>query len=126
MLTRLPRLVLVVALAASIGLHWALLQSVAWVGMMVNYVQTTTLGDALAKTFDGKHPCSLCKAVADGKKSEKKPESGPVAKKFDFSYSSSAFVFVAPSTGWEVDWPQKASRSLARTPPVPPPRLVPG
>ena len=29
---------------------------------------------ALSKTFDGKHPCKLCKLVKEGKKSESKSE----------------------------------------------------
>jgi hypothetical protein len=34
---RLLKLPVVLALMVSIGLHWALLQSVAWVGMVVRY-----------------------------------------------------------------------------------------
>ena len=64
MFYRLPRLAIVAALACSLGLHWGFLQSMARVGMVVNYSQGGTVGDALAKTFDGKHPCALCKAIA--------------------------------------------------------------
>jgi hypothetical protein len=124
--SRLPRLAIAAALAFSIGLHWELLQSVAWVGMVVNYSQSDGVEQALEKTFDGKHPCALCKVVAEGKKSEKKPEAGPVAKKFEFSYSAANFVFAAPSDYWEVGWPERAGTSLSIPPPVPPPRQLPG
>ena len=126
MFFRLSRLAIAAALAFSIGLHWELLQSVAWMGMMVKYSQRSGIGEALEKTFDGKHPCALCKVVAEGKKSEKKPEPGPVAKKFDFSYSAAEFVFAAPSAGWEVEWPDEAAISIAQAPPVPPPRQLHG
>ncbi len=126
MFFRLSRLAIALALAFSIGLHWEFLQSVAWVGMVVKYSERTGIAEALEKTFDGKHPCALCKVVAEGKKSEKKPEPGPAAKKFDFSYSAASFAFAAPSTGWEVEWPDEAGISLTQTPPVPPPRQLHG
>lgn len=122
MLFRLPKVAIVTALAFMIGLHWSFLQSVAWVGMVVSYSHESGIGKALEKTFDGKHPCCLCKAIAEGKKSEKKPESGPVAKKFDFSYSAAGFVFAAPSDYWEAAWPEEAGASLS----IPPPRQLPG
>jgi hypothetical protein len=45
------------------GLHYALVQMVGWVNMTVEYSQTAPLSEALAMTFDGKHPCELCKLV---------------------------------------------------------------
>ena len=54
------------ALVVSLGAPWALLQSVAWVGMLVRYSQETTFRQAVAMTFDGKHPCKLCRLVQQG------------------------------------------------------------
>ena len=56
---------------------------------MVNNSRTLPLPQALAKTFDGKHPCSLCKFVAAGKKSEKKPEAQIHPTKLDLFFVSS-------------------------------------
>jgi hypothetical protein len=123
---RLSRFAIAAALAFSIGLHWEVLQSVAWVGMIVNYSQDAPLTEALAKTFDGKHPCSLCKRIAHGKQSEKKAESVSAGKKLEFLFASGAFAFAAPSNSWEVHWPESALRSVVRLPPVPPPRQLPG
>ena len=61
-------------LVISTGIHWVALQTVAWAGMIVSYSEKAPLKTALAETFDGKHPCPLCKAIAAGKKSEKKSE----------------------------------------------------
>jgi hypothetical protein len=122
----LPKIALVAALASSIGLHWGFLQTVAWVGMVVNYSQEAPFKDAVVMTFDGKHPCSLCKQIAQGKRSEKKSEFPPASKKFEFSYSVPAFVFTAPSGYWEVRWPDDSAPLVALTPPVPPPRQLPG
>jgi hypothetical protein len=84
----------VVMLCVSLGFHWTLLQSAAWVGMMVNYSCQGSLKDAVTKTFDGRHPCPLCKLVREGKKSEKKSESLQIVKKIDlFAGEAAAFDF---------------------------------
>jgi hypothetical protein len=67
----------------------------------------------------------LCYEIAKGKQSEK--QSVPtVAKKFEFSYSANLFVFSPPSTYWQIELPEAIASSLAHTPPVPPPRQLPG
>ena len=49
-----------------------MLQSVAWVGMVVSYTQTDdSLASAVEKTFDGQHPCDLCEAVKDGREADR-------------------------------------------------------
>ena len=94
--------------------------------MVINYSQDAAMVEALVKTFDGKHPCSLCKEIAKGKQSEKKSESAPAGKKFEFFYSGAAFVFTAQYHCWETCWPNGSLDSLAHTPPAPPPRQLPG
>ena len=50
----------------------ALLQTSAWVGMIIQYSQGAGLKAGLAQTFDGEHPCWVCKAIQDVKKQEQK------------------------------------------------------
>lgn len=71
--TRVVKAIAVVVLTLSLGLHWALLQSVAWVGMVVSYSQQDSLSTALEKTFDGRHACKLCRVVEAGRSAEKAP-----------------------------------------------------
>jgi hypothetical protein len=59
------RLVLLLVAALSVGLHLALVQVVGWVNMAVEFSHSLPLTEALVKTFDGKHPCELCKLVAN-------------------------------------------------------------
>jgi len=125
-IARLSRFLIVLALAGSIGLHWAFLQSVAWVGMVISYSEDATLTEALVKTFDGRHPCSLCKHIAKNKQTEKKPEFRPEWRKLEFSYSPVAFVFRAPSHFWEMQLPNLAADLLNSAPPAPPPRTLHG
>lgn len=77
-----------------IGGHWALLQGAAWAGMLVTYSKDATLTQAWAKTFDGQHPCKLCKAVRAGKAAEKKQQMVKVEVKFEFSFvAETAWLF---------------------------------
>jgi len=121
-LQRLIKAAMVFALACSIGLHWDLVQSVAWVRMMVSYSQDAPLTEALAKTFDGKHPCSLCKQIAKGKQSEKSSDMRPDHAKYEFSYTATKFVFSPPNRFCRLPITQLACRLLNEAPPVPPPR----
>lgn len=68
--TRFAKALALLAALHLLGGHWLAIQSVAWVTMVVDYSQEASLGEALGKTFDGEHPCSLCKAVAEGRGEE--------------------------------------------------------
>lgn len=122
MILRLPRILIALALTSSIGLHWAFLQTVAWAGMIVCYSQEAPISEAVVKTFDGQHPCKLCKQIAKGKQSEKKPEYKFELSKLEFPYASSTFIFDAPSSFVEVRAGNDAMDLLTYSPPVPPPR----
>ena len=124
MFHRLPRLAIAAALACSIGLHWGLFQSVAWMGMVVSYSQDAPLKEALAKTFDGKHPCPLCKVVAEGKKSEKKSEATLSLKKFEGLNQALAIVIFPPASFPSIEAQEVFPEALAHAPPIPPPRTA--
>lgn len=82
-LFRVARGLTVAALCLSIGLHWAALQSAAWVGMAVSYsIEKGSLTEGLSDTFDGEHPCPLCRAVQKGVDTEQKSpkEQAPLKK----------------------------------------------
>jgi hypothetical protein len=121
-LSKTSRWLLVFLLCATLGFHWALLQSAAWVGMIVNYSRQGSLRDAVSKTFDGRHPCALCKFVSAGKKTEKKPESQLDVKKFDlFAANAAAFYFPpAPAPVFPFLF-MTAGRTEAPLPPPPRP-----
>jgi hypothetical protein len=108
-------------LCVTLGFHWGLLQSAAWVGMLVKYSQEGSFRDAVSKTFDGQHPCPLCKLVSAGKKSEKKPEAQLDLQKFDlFAAQTAAFRF-PPATRAEFSFILLTS-TRGDAPPRPPPR----
>ena len=126
MLRQLARTLLIAALVFSIGLHWVVLQSAAWAGMMVTYsIQEGSLLTGMSQTFDTEHPCALCGAVWTGTQKEKKD---PRQKKETHKKLLLAFIvleravltppaFVILSTELK-----QASFERALRPPVPPPR----
>ena len=119
---RLPKVFLALALAGSIGLHWAFLQTVAWAGMIVRYSQEAPVAVALAKTFDGEHPCKLCTEITNAKRAEKKTVYKVGVSKLEFPRMCEQFVFCAPTFCWNVN-PGNVTRDvLTHDPPVPPPR----
>lgn len=91
------RFSVITALVLSLGLHWALLQTVAWTGMIVSYSLEENLSGAVAKTFDGQHPCCMCKAIQKGKSEERKRDDQQLVSKgkldLGLVWTQAAFVF---------------------------------
>ncbi len=58
------------AMLSSVGGHWAVLQSIAWVCMIGDFSRQDSLRGALSKTFDGEHPCELCLGIEQGQSRE--------------------------------------------------------
>lgn len=80
---RLGCAMMALALFLFAGGHWALLQGVAWVTMVHDFSRGDSLTQAVEKTFDGKHPCAMCKKIAKAKNSDASGENAPVTVKMD-------------------------------------------
>lgn len=63
---RSTRILTWLMLAMLVGGHWGMLQMVGWTGMLIDYSRDATFAEAWEKTFDGSHPCSICKTVDRG------------------------------------------------------------
>ena len=124
MIFRSSKLFIGLSLAVLLGAHWLLLQSVAWVGMIIDYSQTATLSEAISMTFDGEHPCRMCIAVKEGKKAESKQLQLKPELKFDFLCMEAA-SFLPPLLPFTLLTPE-STFALPRNeaPPGPPPRLA--
>jgi hypothetical protein len=73
------------------GGHWVVLQVIAWQQMPYAYSRNSTVVEAVTKTFDGNHPCTLCCTIRhrhSGEESERTHRFGqtdsptPVAAEF--------------------------------------------
>jgi hypothetical protein len=113
---------LLILLLALTGGQWALLQTAAWAGMLVQHLRSQSLAAAVSQTFDGQHPCAMCKAIAKQKSSEKKPDVEIKLDRIDL-LSASSFVIVADDQFRQTICCENAfALSLARAPLLRPPR----
>ncbi len=104
------------------GGQWAVLQSAAWAGMLVEHLHRQTLAVAVAQTFDGQHPCAMCKAIQKQKSSEKKNDFDIKADRIDLL--SVAGIEIAPDDDFRLTLvnSDEFSPSFARPPLLRPPR----
>jgi hypothetical protein len=123
-IVRLPRILIALALATSIGLHWGFLQVVAWTGMVISYSQEGSVTEAVVKTFDGDHPCGLCKQIAKGKRTERKAGYKFELGKLKFPHAPVTFIFCTQPLLWEIGASDQTAELVTHAPPVPPPRIL--
>jgi len=115
---------MVAVLCVSIGLHWITLQSVAWGVMIVTYSQNCPLSEAVAKTFDGKHPCDLCKHISAAQHAPKKPEAQPTVAKPDLICAATARPLRYLWKHFDYACLTTSVSQRSNRPSIPPPRLL--
>lgn len=127
---RIVTTVMALALFLSAGGHWAMLQGVAWATMVHDFSQTGSLTEAVEKTFDGRHPCPLCKKIASAQTQEvqqegsKAPSTVKVEKKAETFLAVNGTTLPLPSVRSMVYGPSPfvPMPELSFAPPVPVPR----
>ncbi len=124
MLPKSAKCLLVILLTFSLGFHWAILQSVAWAGMVVKYSEKHSLSVAVQKTFNGKNPCKLCKFVSEGKQAEQKSEAKLDLKKLDSFTGFQGIAFYFPCSPLLVPPFDSVVADWLAAPPSPPPRMA--
>jgi hypothetical protein len=105
-----------------LGGHWAILQTAAWVGMVIEYSANDGVQVALSKTFDGEHPCELCKSIARHTGSEKKHATQLEFGKINPIAQTGATLLLPPARFWYQQMNSRMVAGISRPPPVPPPR----
>ncbi|MGC1320737.1 MAG: hypothetical protein WA849_01010 [Candidatus Udaeobacter sp.] len=118
------RIVTIFALCSAIGLHWLTLQSIAWTSMIIDYSKRGTLCQAIAQTFDGAHPCSLCRVVNKANSTEKKSDLQVLTPKVDMICVWRTPSSLRPFIPFEYTVRDFCSSQIGRSPPVPPPRSL--
>lgn len=71
-LKRVASAAISLALFLVLGGPWVVLQTVAWTKMVIDYSERSSVPEAFSKTFDGNHPCGLCKKITKAKEGERK------------------------------------------------------
>jgi hypothetical protein len=121
-LVRIGKFLVAIALVTMLGAHWELLQTVAWTTMLADNLRTHSLSESVARTFDGKFPCPICKAIAAGKKSEKKSESTLQTQKLEFPTFKDNPLLTAPADFQFLPQMNFFAESSVQKPLTPPPR----
>jgi hypothetical protein len=121
-IVRVGKTLVVLSLVVMLGAHWALLQTFAWTTMLADNLCTHSVKEAVMDTFDGKHPCPICMAIAAGKKSEQKKAFTVQTKKLEFPPMAENFVPIAPSQFKFLPLENFSANTFAQKPLLPPPR----
>lgn len=115
---------IIVMLTLSLGAHWALLQSVAWAGMIFDYSTEAGLRQGISMTFDGDHPCSLCNVIEEAKDQDQQQDETTVqpAKDLKLEPALRDFALYPPSVENPAVRRHALLQKLPRQPVDPPPR----
>ena len=122
----LARRMVVLLTCLSLGMHWAVLQGVAWTGMFLANLNQGTVTEAVEKTFDGEHPCRLCLTVKEGQKQDKddsKPLAAKSVKKFEAVLVAETRLVAPPAQIRSFPWLVSRFEGRSERPSMPPPRV---
>ena len=123
MFARFGKFFVVAALVLTTGAHWAALQTVAWTTMLAaNLSSQQSLTEAVSETFDGKHLCPLCKAIAAAKKSEKKSAAVATNLKMEFPLVAEKIILFPPTQFALQPQANAFAENFLPKPPLQPPR----
>jgi hypothetical protein len=91
--------------------------------MVINYSQHCSLVRAVEQTFDGAHPCDLCKRISNAKDAEKKQDNQRTTLKTDLICVVRQFTLLPPFA--PINYSELASCLVggSQQPPSPPPRV---
>ncbi len=90
--------------------------------MIIDYSKRGTFCQAIAQTFDGAHPCSLCHIVDKGKTTEKKSDLQLLTPKIDMICTKRAITLDRSIANVDYASGDFSVFKIVESPPVPPPR----
>lgn len=113
---------MVLALFLALGGHWSALQGVAWTSMLISNASHSSLLEAVKQTFDGDHPCELCKRISAAQSQKKQEPSAPLTAKPDLFCAVRAIVIIPPQADFTFAAHVLRGSTITEPPPLPPPR----
>ena len=120
---RLATTISITVLAFTLGLHWVMLQSLAWVSMTISYTGEASVYAAVKKALDTKTTCVLCRVVDAGKKAEQGDPNIIVANELEGLIPGLHPMIARPDTSCLEDGPLATFHGWANAPPTPPPQF---
>lgn len=91
--------------------------------MIVERTQVASFGEAVKTTFNGAHPCAMCKRITDGKQKEQQPEQALSKVKLDVICEHSVVAVFPPRIDEEFAQTEMSGERRAERPPLLPPRV---
>ena len=119
---RLATTISVTVLAFTLGLHWVMLQSFAWVSMTISYTGEISIYAAVKKALDSETTCVLCRVVDASKKAEQDDPAIIVAQELEGLSPGLHPIISPPDTFYHEKGLLAALLSRANAPPTPPPQ----
>lgn len=115
-----------VLVCLSLGMHWVLLQGVAWTGMFLSFASQGAVIEAVEKTFDGQHACPLCEKVKEGQDSGsgQPKQAGQSMKKMEAVLVNVETLVAPPSQLISFHVVPLSGTVRSEKPEMPPPRSV--
>jgi hypothetical protein len=105
-----------------------LLQVVAWTGMVVDYSSRYGLTEGISRTFDGKHPCSMCETITQTRKDDTSSKSTTSLQANKITYLLAVVISVPRQDASQAPQVYFASQSYfdghITQPALPPPRIL--
>ena len=92
--------------------------------MLGNNLENHSFGDAVTQTFDGQHPCCLCKMIAAGKKSEKSDAATTSVQKLEYPPLAAGLILLPPPPATALSRAKIFAPSFFSKPLLPPPRRL--
>src|SRR5258708_36188817 len=98
-------------------------ESLGGTWMLVSYSRGGQIMEAVTKTFDGRHPCSLCKQIERAKSDEPPPmRAMEVENQAAFVAPTRVALVRAEGVSWRLAIPAWRGEVRAEQPTAPPPR----
>ena len=119
---RLATTISVIVLAFTLGLHWVMLQSLAWVSMTIFYTGEASVYAAVKKALDSETTCVLCRAVDAGKQTEQDDPTIVVAHELEGLTPGLHPMVARPDSAYLEDGPTATFTARPNAPPTPPPQ----
>ncbi len=116
--------VCLLTLFLSAGGHWAVLQSIAYTGMLIEFAQKDSLGIAVQKTFDDRFACGLCPKIRAGYTKERQAPPAVSGSEHlpEFTVQTVDPLFFVPTKVAEIPFVPRPQIDFSNAPPTPPPR----
>ncbi len=122
-LLRTGQYLLIAAMFCALGGHWLVLQTVAWGGMIVDYSRSAGFSVAVGRTFDGQHPCQMCKSIEKTRQTEKKQDAVVMEMKLDVFHEAARTLVWPVMSFWQQSVVDSSPLARSEPPSVPPPRI---